>query len=592
MRITKAYLTDGDEIEVGVTRFRVRLSQDLQKVAEAKAPSSRTQITREGFYRTEEKVSARAKLALEVAVLWEDSPIQVESFRRDLTPMRARAILLGLFAIGPLELWLAAAVATLIFNSTAAAIGLGAAGLGLAIYFFMDVDGWYQLGSRSLWMLRHGEGVYVGETHQCAFFLPSETVGDREYPLLVPHGSGWALNLDYDGIKGDVLFEGRVYTVSEAREQNLVKNNRLAMTPGTKCRLRFGQFSMLVSYVAVPARPQGNILAAIGVNEMVYTGVSLILHFGILILFVYMQPDDEIQIKRSKNSMFARFVNIESIKAKEKEEEEEPEKIEESKHKDDIDLDKRGEEEKLLEEKKFEKIKKRPDTKLTRLEQKQRNKNLAKSTSESMISTTLLTRLTGATMLDSPNNAGLKILGSAGADAPTDEFNAFAGSTSSPTGGGFAGLSEMGGTVGVGSAPNSRMLVAGLGKQGRKGKRLGNIRFKESKQRAIVTTGKVSVQGGALTRQIIKKYINRQKGSIILCYKRAVQKFPGLEGKVIITFMISPTGKVMRPGIRSSSLGNAGVEACIKQRLGYWRFPAPSNASAVRVTYPFLFRTR
>jgi hypothetical protein len=328
---------------------------------------------------------------------------------------------------------------------------------------------------------------------------------------------------------------------------------------------------------------------------MMYLAVSLLLHFGIMILFVYMQPEGEIQIRRNKNSMFARFVNIESIKAQEKEEEEEeePEKVEESKNKDDLDLDSQNDQEKkLLEEKKFEKIEKRPDTKLTKVERKERTKNLVRETSESMISTTMLTRLTGSTMLDNSPNSGLKILGSAGGDAPAEEFNAFAGSTSSPGGGGFAGLSEMGGTVGVGSAPNSRMLVAGLGKEGRKGKRFGNVRFKESKQRAIVTTGKVSVQGGALTRKIIKKYINRQKGSIILCYKRAVQKDSDLKGKVIVSFMISFIGKVMRPGIRSSSLGNAAVEACIKQRLGYWRFPAPANAGAARVTYPFMFRTR
>jgi hypothetical protein len=57
-------------------------------------------------------------------------------------------------------------------------------------------------------------------------------------------------------IKGDILYEGRVYTIEEAREQKLVKANRLPMTPGIKCRLRFGQFSMLVSYIAVPDRPK------------------------------------------------------------------------------------------------------------------------------------------------------------------------------------------------------------------------------------------------------------------------------------------------------------------------------------------------
>jgi TonB family protein len=196
-------------------------------------------------------------------------------------------------------------------------------------------------------------------------------------------------------------------------------------------------------------------------------------------------------------------------------------------------------------------------------------------------------------LLDAPQNSGIKILGSAGGDAPPDGYNAFAGATVSPGGGGFAGLSEMGGTLGVGGSTNSRLLVAGLGKEGiTKGKRFGNVRFKESKQRAVVTTGTVKVQGGALTRAIIKKYIRRQMGSVVRCYRQAVQRIPDLAGKVMVGFMISPTGTVMRPTIRSSTLGNAGVEACIAKRLALWRFPAPANAGAVRVTYPFLFRTR
>ena len=155
-------------------------------------------------------------------------------------------------------------------------------------------------------------------------------------------------------------------------------------------------------------------------------------------------------------------------------------------------------------------------------------------------------------------------------------------------------VAVMGGTVGVEPEGNGGLLIAGLDKEdgGRKGGRFGKVRFKEKKARAVVTTGRVSVSGGALTRAIIRKYINRQKGAIIYCYKRAVQKEPELAGKVVVSFTISPTGRVTRPGIKTSTLGNSTVESCIKKRLAFWRFPAPPNAGAVRVSFPLLFRTK
>ena len=165
-------------------------------------------------------------------------------------------------------------------------------------------------------------------------------------------------------------------------------------------------------------------------------------------------------------------------------------------------------------------------------------------------------------------------------------------------GAGYAGMDNMGGTTGLNGGPGGLNggkggLVAGLDKdRGKKGKKYGNIKFKEKKLRAIVATGAVRTSGGGLTKKIIKKYINRQKGSIIHCYKKEVQKNPKLEGKVVVSFTISPSGSVMRPTIKSSTLGSSKVEGCITRRLAMWRFPAPLNAGAVRVSYPFLFRTR
>ena len=97
---------------------------------------------------------------------------------------------------------------------------------------------------------------------------------------------------------------------------------------------------------------------------------------------------------------------------------------------------------------------------------------------------------------------------------------------------------------------------------------------------------------GGLTKKIIQQYLELQKGQIVSCYKREIHKNPNLEGKVVVAFTISPTGKVMSPSIRSSTLGSSPVEQCIVSKLGLFKFPAPDNAGAVKVTYPFLFRTR
>jgi TonB family protein len=612
MHVNKAFLSDGDEIELGVTVLRIHFDAELRRVAEHHAPSERTQLSREGFYRTEGRVVKGSRVALEGALLWEDSAIQVDCFRRAIFPVRLRAILLLLFGIGPLELWSIALISTVIFNDTAVGIGTGAAGLGLAIYFLMDIDGWRSLLSSAMATLHKGERIYVGETHDATFFLPGETVGGREYPLIVPYQSGWALNLKLS-LKGDLLIDGKVFTIEKARAAGLLKGDLLPMRKGSKCRLRFGQFSMLLSYVPIPPKPKGGFISQLDFQEMAYMAMSLIIHFGLLILFVYLQPEGDIQIRRDENSLLARMVQIESIQTKEDEDEaEEEEDIDKEElleeEETDIDLESPGlvEPEKLLveEEAVIPVVLERdptpePVTEQERIERTERNRDLARNTAERLVPQEMLARVTGADLLSQPTT-GVTIRtiggGAAGAEAAG---GVFADSVGSNQGGAFAGLGDMGNTQGAGGAAGSPnggggTLVAGLGKEARgKGKnRFGKVRFKDTTQRAVVRTGTVRTTGGGLTKEIIRRYIQRQKGSIVLCYKREVQRQPDLEGKVVVSFMISAQGRVITPSIRSSTLGNSNVENCIKRRLAMWRFPAAQSAASTRVSYPFLFRTR
>ena len=143
MRINKAALNDGDQLEIGMIRIRVRFGSDGQSIG-ATGPSARTAISRDGFYRTEEDSARKGtgRLALEGALLWEDSPIQVDAFERAVIPVRLKAALLLLFAAGPFELLIISALAAIAGLDSSESIASGAAGLGLLVYQIMDsMDG-------------------------------------------------------------------------------------------------------------------------------------------------------------------------------------------------------------------------------------------------------------------------------------------------------------------------------------------------------------------------------------------------------------------------------------------------------------------
>jgi TonB family protein len=106
---------------------------------------------------------------------------------------------------------------------------------------------------------------------------------------------------------------------------------------------------------------------------------------------------------------------------------------------------------------------------------------------------------------------------------------------------------------------------------------------------ARVESGDATISSAALSKPEITKFVDRQKASILLCYKRAVQKKPGLTGDLTTEFTISPTGKVLRARVTASTLGDDAVSTCVTERMQRWQFPEPAGGEAVTVTYPFSF---
>jgi TonB family protein len=96
---------------------------------------------------------------------------------------------------------------------------------------------------------------------------------------------------------------------------------------------------------------------------------------------------------------------------------------------------------------------------------------------------------------------------------------------------------------------------------------------------------------GALPKETIKRVIGRHLNEVKFCYHKALARDPSLGGKVVVRFVISPTGTVQTAAVDSSTMADPEVESCVVRSVRRWRFPQPEGGGIVVVTYPFLFRS-
>lgn len=95
-----------------------------------------------------------------------------------------------------------------------------------------------------------------------------------------------------------------------------------------------------------------------------------------------------------------------------------------------------------------------------------------------------------------------------------------------------------------------------------------------------------TVEGG-LDRDQIIAVINKNRGQIVYCYEKGLQSQPQLGGRVAVSFIIGPNGRVKAAQVADSSLASNNVENCILARMKTWQFPHPVGRVNVDVLYPF-----
>ncbi|HEY8428755.1 MAG TPA: AgmX/PglI C-terminal domain-containing protein [Sandaracinaceae bacterium] len=155
---------------------------------------------------------------------------------------------------------------------------------------------------------------------------------------------------------------------------------------------------------------------------------------------------------------------------------------------------------------------------------------------------------------------------------------------------GLRGTGRGGGGTGEGTIGLGNLGTIGHGGGGGSGsgygRGAGGLRGREARVPRI-RPGNADVRG-SLSREVIRRVIQRHINEIRFCYEQELNQRPDLEGRVLVSFIISSTGAVQSAGVGSSTINNARVEGCIVQAVRRWTFPAPDGGGVVGVNYPFV----
>jgi len=94
---------------------------------------------------------------------------------------------------------------------------------------------------------------------------------------------------------------------------------------------------------------------------------------------------------------------------------------------------------------------------------------------------------------------------------------------------------------------------------------------------------------GSLDKAVIQRVIRSHVAGLRRCYERALAVNPGLEGRVLVRFVIGADGRVTSAEVAESTLNDSSVESCLLAEFRRMEFPPPQGGGVVMVNYPLVF---
>ncbi len=106
----------------------------------------------------------------------------------------------------------------------------------------------------------------------------------------------------------------------------------------------------------------------------------------------------------------------------------------------------------------------------------------------------------------------------------------------------------------------------------------------EIEQKEKVKLAKIVVSGG-VSRAAAQSVAKKNMEEIQLCYQPALQKQPGIQGKLVIKLAIDANGQVTQVSIVANPYNGQALAACLAQKLKQWRFTNVRSPGEATITY-------
>ena len=441
--------------------------------------------------------------------------------------------------------------------------------------------------------LRSAGAYKIGQDNSCNYFVRPDLVPEDPYPLARTDGSDMVVNVP-QGITGDVMLEGQVYSLDElraagklGRSNNVGRSDSLRLPPKARARLHFGASTFLVNHVAgVRPLPPAGFMSTVDGKFMRYFLAAAALHalFAAIILSV---PEDAERLELDAFDVQERYVEF-MLKPEQEKEEKVEDLFKGLKDESEASAKARDEEGKMGKkdsDKTNQKwaIKGPPDQKEIQLA-KERAKMEALHTADAAFN-----------QLEGEMSA---VWGTQERALGADAVSALGNMNGAQTGeaGGFGGFGVAGAGRGGGGFSETSIGVGNIGTMGR-GSGEGGSNYGRGVSRYGERTGKIPqvipgkpIVSGSLDMETIRRIIRQHQAEYKYCYEKQLNIKRDLAGKVTLKFTISGQGAVIAAAVDESTMGDREVENCLVDKVKRWVFPEPKGGGIVIVKYPFVFK--
>ena len=421
--------------------------------------------------------------------------------------------------------------------------------------------------------------------------LAIEDAPSPSFPLVAPRGDDFVFNYGA-GIDGELIVDGTSTPLCELAAQGRARPSatiagaiEVPIAANSRIRARAGRTTFVVSAVAAPRQTAAS-LFTLDPRTLAYIGGSLVAHLGIVWVLGKLPIDSS-----GVNVEMASYEGTLALSRIASRDDKPPEKPQDSDGGEASGEQGPGATMALAEGKAG-----RPNA--LQAEHKLAIKNTNLEPQLARLEAIELAKSAGVFgSVQAINRGIMAVTGTADLSSGMDDADLYAGLTGTPgeSEGNFAGgRRDWGpgggcmrepcgiigtgryGTIGPGGPKRGDSYSPGTGGGWDKGRRPGV---------PPVHVGEPIPRGG-LDKAIIKRYIQRSVHKIAYCYESELLARPGIEGNVMVNFMISGTGTVVSSGGNGFDTKVAGCVAAVIKNI---EFPRPTDGGTVQVNYPFMF---